>query len=726
MHMELADPTAETDDLLDGQDSAVAQEASEEQKAQAAADLVYALGQELLTEFNKRKTDRLPIEKRWLEDINQYNGIYSDETKQALESRDYGSRVFVPLTRRIMNVVEPKLADLLFPMDDRNFVVSESPEQDLEDALPLAMKLAAGSTVKVGGMTLTAEAVKAALRELREENTKKAQGMQRVIDDQLTESNYASHARAVIHDAMLLGSGVMKGPLVLGKVKKRWIRVNGRMQMQRVESFVPTANRVDPWNYYPDLSVGELEHMSGHFERHPMNKAQLAKLAQQPGFRNIEKIVAAGTTDNQGDGHTAATREAAGTTGVASPAYNLIEYNGPVDHEKLRAWGATNLPEDPLLVYDAIVWFSEVSGEVVKAIVSPMDCDSPPYSIFNWQKDTACVFGYGLPYELRDTQEAGNSVFRALLDNMGLSSGPITVIDDQAVVPADGKWGITPRKAYRLRKPGTSVNNVFGFYQVNSLATELLAVFNSIKTVAEEIGGPAMAMQGNDAPSYLQAGATGVAMAFNAASVWMRRGVRAWDDQVTIPMISRFIDWNMQYHDDDSIKGDLKAVARGTSALLEAEGYAAKLQVLAKLSAEAGVPIRKIVNQLKKIAVAMRMDPDELLPDDAEVKQMEEERRKNGPPPNPELERIKLREAEISDNKEQRAHEMRLKEMENEMRWAELASNEGLTREEARLRYGTELKKTAAQIAADERREETENQRFNAELAAKGTYGSGI
>lgn len=724
--MDLADPSTETDDLLDGNDAAQNGGQAEDQQAAQAEALVFALGQELLTEFNKRKTDRLPIEKRWLEDVNQYNGIYSEETKKALESREYGSQVFVPLTRRIMNVVEPKLADLLFPTDDRNFVVTESPEQDLEDALPLAMKLAAGSTVRVAGMTLTAEAVKAALRELREENTKKAQGMQRAIDDQLTESNYASHARAVIHDAMLLGSGVMKGPLVLGKTKKRYMRVNGKATLQRVESFVPTANRVDPWNYYPDLSVGELEQMSGHFERHPMNKAQLAKLAQQPGFRNIEKIVAAGPTDNQGDGHTAATREAAGTTGVASPAYNLVEYNGPVDHEKLRAWGATNMPEDPLLVYDAIVWFSEASGEVVKAVVSPLDCDSPPYSVFNWQKDTSCVLGYGLPYELRDTQEAGNSVFRALLDNMGLASGPMTVINDQKVVPADSKWGISPRKVWRLKDASQNVNNVFGFYQVNSLATELLAVFNSIKAVAEEIGGPAMAMQGNDAPSYLQAGATGVAMAFNAASVWMRRGVRAWDDQVTIPMISRFIDWNMQWHDNDEIKGDLKAVARGTSALLEAEGYAAKLQVLAKLSAEAGVPIRKIVAQLKKIAIAMRMDPDELLPDDTEIKQMEETAAKNGPPPNPEMERIKQRMADIEDRKAQREHEWQLQQAEAELRWAELSQRAGITREEARLRYGTQLKLKAAEVAAEERAQENENQRFNAELATKGAYGSGI
>lgn len=725
--MDLADPSTDTelqDEALPPDDG------SAEEARQVAESLVIALGQELHSKFVKAKSDRATVELRWHEDIAQYNGIYSAETREAIESRQYGSKVFVPLTRRIQNVVEAKLGDLLFPTDDRNFSVEASPEGDMEDALALAMRLPAEAEVVAGGQKLSAQNIQAALRDLREENNSKAHNMQRAIDDQLTESKFPTHARAVIHDALKIGTGVVKGPMVLGTIKKRWLAMDGGMAaLQRIESFAPKAVRVDPWNYYPeDLSVADLDAQPGHFERHPLNKAQLARLAEQPGFRReaIERLIVMGPGNAAADGNAAQQREASGTSGVLPGGqYNLIEYNGSVDHDKMVAWGAKT-PEQPLLVYSAVVWFSEQSGEVVKAIINPLDTDDQPYSVFNWQRDTACIFGYGLPYELRDTQEAANGSFRALMDNMGLTVGPQVVVNDKKVSPANGKWVIEPNKVWRANDGSLPVSNVFGFYQINTLATELLAIFNTVKGVAEEIGGPAMAMQGSEAPSYMQAGATGVAMAFNAASVWMRRGVRAWDDQVTIPLVSRFIDWNMQYNPNDNVKGDLKAVAKGTSALLEAEGFASRLQVLAKLSAEAGVPIRRIIAQLRKVAVSLRLDPDELLPDDAEVKKMEELAAKNGPPPNPELERIKMRQSEIADNKEQRAHELQIKSMENDIRWAEISSREGLTLQEARLRYGTELKKTAAQLEHDAQQGDRETQMFNAELAMKATAGSGI
>lgn len=725
--MDLADPTVASpyaDPMEDGMEDD--QQQSADQMAANEA-LVAALGRELAQEFSKRVTDRGEIEKRWHEDIDQYNGVYTPEMKEALASRQYGSRVFVPLTRRIMTIVEAKIGDLLFPTDDRNYTVEASPQADLDDASKLASKLPPEAQVMAGGMTATAAGVQAVLRELREENAAKALAMQREIDDQLTESNYPTQARAVIHDAMKLGSGVLKGPMVLGKVKKKWTTTNGVAELQRIESFAPTAVRVDPWNYYPDLSVGEIEAMSGHFERHPMNKAQLARLAKQPGFSEaaIIRVLGQGPSDNTSSANQAAQATAAGTSGVQRSAYNLIEYNGPVDHDKLIAFGA-KMPEQPLMVYSAVVWFSESTGDVVKAIVNPMDTDDAPYCVFNWQKDTACVFGYGLPYELRDTQEAGNSSFRALMDNMGLSVGPQMVVADTKISPANGRWSVEPNKVWRLKDGSVPVGNVFGFYQITSLATELLAIFNTVKQVAEEIGGPAMAMQGSDAPSYMQAGATGVAMAFNAASVWMRRAVRCWDDQATIPLIGRFIDWNMQYNPNDAIKGDLKAVARGTSALLEAEGFASKLQILAKLSAEAGVPIRKIIAQLRKIAVAMRLDPEELLPDDDEIKAMEEQRAKAGPPPNPEMERLRMREMELVDNQKQREHELAVENMRLQARAAEIASREGLTVDEMRMRYGIDLKREAARMAHEEQQTEVETQCFNAEMAMKATAGSGI
>lgn len=720
---ELSEGEDPTDlELVDGEAGEADAQAADAARVEDA--LVRSLGQKLKAEYDKRRGDRQPIEERWLRAIRQYNAQYDDETQKALTERSYASTVFVPLTRRICNLVEAKWIDLQFPTDSRNFAVEASPDPGLEDAQGILQGADDSAEVVVGDMRATVKAAKAAMIEAQSENGRKAIGMQRKIDDQLQQSRYPSHGRNAIRSAIRLGSGVLKGPMVLGRTKRKWTTAGGVATMTRVEQFDASVVSVDVWNYFPDLSTGDLESMEGHYERHRFNKAQLARLARAPGFSEaaVTRIVMGGMQSSSNEGNEAQAREASGTTGITSQRYDLVEYNGPVDHDVLVSWGV-DMPEDPLLVYNAVVWFSAWTGDVCKCVLSLLDDDEAPYSVINWQDDPACVFGYGLPDELSDMQVAANGAFRGLMDNMGLSVGPQIVVNDKVVEPVNGRWAIEPNKLWRMTREAADVKSVFGFYQVTSLASELLAIFNTVRQVADEIGGPAMALQGSDAPSYMQAGATGVAMAFNAASIWMRRAVRAYDDQCTIPMIGRFVDWNMRYSEDDDIKGDMNAVAKGTSALLEAEGYAGRIQVLAKLSAEAGIPLKRIVAQLRKIAVAMRLDPDEVLPDDDEVKQMEANKQ---PPANPEIERIKIRQAELADNAAQRKHEQDIEQGRMQIRMAEIASREQISMEDAKLRYGVTLKTTAAHLEDRAAQRSQDAQALNAELAHAAVTGHGI
>ena len=53
-------------------------------------------------------------------------------------------------------------------------------------------------------------------------------------------------------------------------------------------------------------------------------------------------------------------------------------------------------------------------------------------------------------------------------------------------------------------------------------------------------------------------GATNIMVDSN--NVTLRSRVKLWDDNITIPHLTRYYDYNMQYHKDDSIKGDFKVV----------------------------------------------------------------------------------------------------------------------------------------------------------------------
>lgn len=694
----------------------------ESDQAQIAA-ITASLGQSLLSEFHRRKSERSEVEKRWLAGLRQYNGQYEPDFADFLKERKAACKVFVPLTRRICNIVEARLGDLLFGTDDRNFAVETSPHPELDEAAELMKTASPDAPIVIDGVEVNPTEMSVAIAEQIEESKRKAASMQRVIDDQFSESDYPTEARKVIHDAVKLGSGVIKGPFVLRSVRKKWSLKGGAPELVEVEQFKPVIRRVDPWNFYPSLSVGSLVEDSSTFERHPINKLGLVKLADQPDFDSeaIVRVLKAGGSQYR-DGNVDAQREAAGTVGVEDSRFNVIEYNGPVDAEDLISAGV-ELPEDnDLLVFNAIVWFSEFTGEVIKAAINPMSTDNAMYSVFNWQPDAACVFGYGLPYEISDMQWSANSTYRGAHDNMALTVGPQIIFNSKKVRPVNGSPHIEPMKTWDMTDSSVPVSNVFGVFQIESRLPELINLFNLNKQLAEEIGGPMLAMQGQDAPSYLDT-AKGMSIAYNAANIWMRRAVKLWDDQVTVPRVRAFVDWNMEHNPDPDIKGDLNVVPRGTSALLEAEGQVQRLQLLTAASREAGVPIRKMINQLRQMALAMRFDPDELLPSDDEITEIE---KNQTPPPNPEMERIRIREMELTDKSEERSFRERIIDKNNSIRLAEIASRENLTVEQVRSKYGLEIEKMDRQERMDQARGERETAMFNAELATKAAHGSGI
>ena len=722
-----------------------------------ASAIVVALGQRLHGEFKERMGQREEIEKRWLADLERYNSVYDKRTEAALESRKYGSRTFVPITRRICNMVEARLGDLLFPTDERNFSIEASPVPELDEAMALAEKLPKDQPVEQappqpepqpgqqpapqagpqpgpqqgampGAMPqqapLNAAEVVHGIREVLDEAKRRATNMQRAIDDQLKECNYPAEARKAIHDAIKLGTGVIKGPAIFGRVKRKWMMVDGGMQLEIGEDLSPAAARVDPWNYYGDLNATEVNECQGHYERHRLSMTRLAALVRQ-GFDEeaIERIVTAGAMADTSS-TLSVQRVAAGTSGIQDNNYNLIEYTGALPATDMVACGC-EVPDDALLAYDAKVWFSEATGDVVKVALAPLESGAQPYSVFNWQRDASCIYGFGLPYEIRDMQDGANSIFRAIQDNSGLTVGPQVVVNSGKIQPQNGVWSIEPNKIWDLIDASMPVQNVFGFFQIDSKVNELLAVFNLIKALAEETGGPSLAMAGTEAPSYAQAGAMGMSIAFNAASVWMRRPVKAWDDQVTTPLIGRFVDWNMEHNTDPDVKGDISVIPRGTSALLEAEGQAQRIAMLSQASESMGIPLRRKINQLRQMAQAMRLDPDELLPNDKEVEQMEQQAQQNTPA-NPELERINIRKMELEDHEKQRQHESKIESDRGELRLAELASHENLSVEEAKLKYGVTLHKAAAELNERQAAREDTNKRFNAEVAVKTSMGSGV
>lgn len=726
----LASGAMSADDLLDVLDPEALEKEQEDRKVR-----VQSLGMRLDSLAQEQIQQRQQTEERWYKDVRQFNGQYDPGTFG--DGSAYGSKVFVPLTRRLVGLVEARLFDMLFPSDERSYVIKPTPVPDLDQALELAEKLPPDAMVAMpGGQPVPAGAVQQSIAQLMEEAKKRCDGMQREIDDQLAECNYASHARDVIHDAVLYGTGVLKGPVPMFRTTKRWVEQDGTFVMSLERKPLPEATRVDLWNFFPDMSATRIREVEFVFERHFLTRKQLADLQDMPDV-DVDALREL-LTNEPGmvvDSYRERLRAINGASGAKDARYEVWEYHGPIDAEDLIACGV-DVDPDPLKTYTGIVWFSR-GGVVLKAALNPLDSNEHPYSVFTWQPDESSIFGFGMPYEVRDTQESANSAFRGMLDNMGLCILPQVIVDDAAVEPVNQAWGLEPGKFWRNKRPGSDARQGIQFVEINARFPELQAIFGMSKQLIEEVGTLPAFLQGTEAPNYMQS-ATGASIAYNAANLWVRRVVRNWDDDVVTPLITRFFDWNMQYSEKQEIKGDSRVSALGIAALVELEGQAQRLTQFMQVATQMGLPPSNQMAIMREFARSFKLDPDRVLPTEKEIEAMKAQEQANGgAQPNPEALKLQLAREQMQSTMQIEQAKMQLRREEiaanhaimqqrMQLEIADTAAKEQITQQEAMQRYGYDLQKTQAEMADRQATRDHKAQMLNAEMQLKAQLGSGI
>lgn len=616
--------------------------------------VIGGLSQKALDQVAKRQS----IEDRWLEDTRQFHGRYDQQTEAHLKN-ERKSRVFVKLTRAKTHAWEARLSDMLFPTDDKNWGVRPTPVPTLSAAAKDLMKRvkAAGPEVAAqanqalaSGNPQAADALAQQVNEEAErakqlqaeieEADRRAKAMEREIEDQLVETKYNIRCRDVIHDACKLGTGIMKGPMVSNRTKREWRKVTQGERTLHVMEVVndprPEYRRVDPWNYFPDMSATCADDKEFEFERHLMHKKGLRDLAKQPGFLKdaIRELLEEGPRETVPT-YLAQLREVSDINESLEPRYHVWEFHGSLEKEEveliLSAIGdfeqLQEIQVDPLEEHRVIIWFCQ--NRLLKFAPHPLDSGDSLYSIFNFEKDDTSLFGYGVPYLMRDSQAAVNGAWRMAMDNAGLSVGPQIVVDETQIEPADGNWEITPRKVWKRVKPGVQGGSpAFQVENVPSNLVELSAIMATARQlVDEEVNMPIFAQGEPGTRASTPGGAStmgGMSILMNSANVVFRRVVKNWDDDMTTPNIRRLYDWNMQFNEDESIKGDMDVDARGSSVLLVRELQAANLANLIAIAQGSPVlaPMTKFSNAYRRWVQCMMLSADEIVLSEEEIEEM--------------------------------------------------------------------------------------------------------
>jgi hypothetical protein len=587
------------------------------------------LAQELERKLSDTIYDRAGIDTRMVEDLRNYHGIYDACVVKEREAAKRASP-FIKLTRAKTNTAESQLIDLLFPNDDKNYGIKPTPVPEISKMLdsdePVNLD---GKQYRdeEGNQITEGDLAKRKLALLEE----RSDAMEKEIDDQLVECQYNAKARQVIHDACVIGTGIIKGPVIVGKMDKVYVEVSpGEFVMEMKESFTSAVEVVRPWDFFPDMSASCITEAEFTFERRYMSKQQIRGLSKRKGFpeEQIKRVLELTAQQTQ---HTSVyqddVRQLAGLSDTLNDTrFETWEYNGPISYDVLMALKVIDTPEDPeelaeLAGQDVIATVFYCGGIVLGARTHLMEYEGYlPYRVFNWEPDDSCIFGYGVPRMVRDEQAIINSVWRMILDNGAITAGPQIGINKDVITPENGSWEFEPFKVWHVKKTVRDIKEAMSTFEFNSHLNELSAVYQTARVLFDEVSGIPMLGQGEQGQSTQTLG--GMSMLMNAANTVRRRQVKAWDDNITTPLISDFYHYNMEHSEKTEIKGDYQVDARGTSALLVKETQA---QALTNFLAVIGNnPVFQPVLQLKAPEILRQWAktqslPTTLLPTDDEL-----------------------------------------------------------------------------------------------------------
>ncbi|WP_249963463.1 portal protein [Histophilus somni] len=545
------------------------------------ANAIESYGRTLQGILQEQIKQRQPIVQRWTKDMYQYRNQYES-------SVDTGkSKVFVGYTRAKTDAWSAQMTDMLFPSDDKNYGISPTPVPQIAH---LAKQPDSQDPMQMQQINMA--------KELMQQAKERSEAMEKLIDDQLAECDYASEARLALHYAAVLGTGILRGPVVDTIDERIWSDDGmGNWSAQTKSKIVPKVRLVLPWDFVPDMTAPTLKDCQFVFERSYLTKKQLQNLLNNPYYLadTVQALIESEasethTSSSDMDGYLDTLRTLSGLEKASNDKrYEVWTYHGgiPVSvleqaNQSLEEGYALELTEEQKsekAEVDGVIVMTG-NGKILSVNLNPLDTAEFPYSVYTCEPDVACVFGFGIPYLCRDAQEILNTAWRGMIDNGVLTIGSQIVVNSSVLSPVDKSWEIKPNKLWRTNDRASAnasfeAQRAFGVFNFESRQQELANIIQLAKSFMDEESGLPMIAQGEQGQVTPTLG--GMSMLMNAANAVRRRQVKEWDDQVTKPLIRRFYEYNMAMNDDPNIKGDMQVVARGTSALLVKETQTAQI-----------------------------------------------------------------------------------------------------------------------------------------------------
>lgn len=619
------------------------------------------------------------IEEEWQEAEDLYNGVDELSGPTALvKTRDQAPRRDAPSTARsrvVLNITKPKtqhgvsrVQEMLVPNDDKPWAIEATPIPEFDLA---AADAPGAQQVRIADGSLQDASTVA--RFLKDKGDEFAKNMTTWVEDHFVEGRVYPELRKVIRDAGRMGTGVLKGPFPVGRVERKWTRdETNTVRLQKVTKTKPTACRKRAQDCFPDPSCGDDIHKGSFFvEREYFTRRQLTRLQYDPSYdRNgIARALEEGPQRGVKDRNDRTARLTPGETTNDAKHFELFYVYCDVEPDSLMAMGMLDEldeTERQLAVIPAIV--TMLNGRAIKCDVNPNETGEFPFDFFPWDEVEGQVWGRGIPYAMKVAQKGCTASVRALLENAGLSSGPIIAfMEGLQPVPTGSAWEIKARAMFRFTPDAKGlvddIRKVIQTFNIDSHIDELLKLIQFFLNMADQLTNLPMLLQGEQQAGTSPETLGGMRLLVQNAASPLRTRAKSYDDSLITPQLTRWHDWGMQ-HGPDNIKGDLQVRARGSTVLVQREEAREFLVSLFGVKDDPSLRINP-AKYATEMARAHGFDMASIQYNDVEWKQHVEQMQAQGMPEDPKVTAAKLK---LADNDKQRQFEAQDNDAERQLK----------------------------------------------------------
>lgn len=586
--------------------------------------------------WDAARSAKQPIETQMLASLRRRNGEYDPVKLNAIRQQG-GSEVFMMITDVKCRAAESWLRDILLDTGMPPWDIQPTPLPELkpEDMTAIYDKLGQAVMQYIQSTGASPDPVEVLelqnmfaqdyRNSLLREAQAKCDGMKAKISDQFVQGGWAEAFNDMITDVVTFPAAFIKGPIVRRQRTLGWApQLDGSVMAVPDEVLAPEYERVDPFLVYPEPGITNIN--DGYFiEVHKMPRTELAELIGVPGYDDdaIRHVL-----DGLGGIDWLTTTDIPerdvlerkySTEMRPTDIYDAIEFWGKVSGKMLLEWGMSEEEiDDPAKEYDANVWL--IGDTVIKAVLNYDPLGEKPYTKVCFIKVPGAFWGKGIPEIIADVQDVANAAARALVNNMGIASGPQVEVNLSRISANEDITQMVPWKIWQVNADPLSANDspAIRFTQPVDNSDGLLKVYEKFSRLADEHSGIPAYLYGDLDVQGAGRTSSGLSMLMGAAGKGIRQVVGYIDSDVIKPVVQRQFTYNMRYIDDPFIKGDAQIVPRGAINLAVKESTL--VRKLEFLQATANPIDLEIVGKsgrtaiLREVAKGLQMPIDDVIP----------------------------------------------------------------------------------------------------------------